>query len=135
MNKKFYLTTAIPYVNAAPHLGFALEIVQADTLARYHRLLGKDVYFLTGSDENSLKNVQAAEEKGIPVKKLVKQNSEKFFGLKKSLNLSFNDFLRTTEKRHFKSVQAFWQKCRKEDIYKKKYKGLQLIGGLFCCLN
>ncbi len=127
MKKKFYLTTAIPYVNASPHIGFALEIIQADTLARYQRLLGKDVYFLTGSDENSLKNVQAAEKQKIPVKKLVKQNSDKFYQLKEALNLSFNDFIRTTEERHIKGVQAFWRSCQKEDIYKKKYKGLYCV--------
>ncbi|MCX6725703.1 MAG: methionine--tRNA ligase [Candidatus Shapirobacteria bacterium] len=128
MNKKFYITTAIPYVNAAPHIGFALEMIQTDTLARYHRLLKEDVYFLTGSDENSLKNVQAAEEKKIPVAKLVKQNSDKFYQLKSVLNLSFNDFIRTTEERHTQGVQTFWKTCQKEDIYKKKYKGLYCIG-------
>lgn len=128
MNKKFYITTAIPYVNAAPHIGFALEIIQTDVIARYHRILKEDVYFLTGSDENSLKNVQAAEEKKIPVAELVKQNSDKFYQLKKALNLSFNDFIRTTEKRHIEGVKSFWQACQKEDIYKKKYKGLYCIG-------
>jgi methionyl-tRNA synthetase len=128
VNKKFYITTAIPYVNAAPHLGFALEIVQADTIARYHRLLEEDVHFLSGTDDNALKNVQAAEEKKIPVKKLVKQNSDKFYQLKEALNLSFDDFIRTTEKRHINGAQAFWLACRKEDIYKKKYKGLYCVG-------
>jgi methionyl-tRNA synthetase len=128
MTKKFYITTAIPYVNAEPHIGFALEAVQADVIARYQRLLGKDVYFLTGTDENALKNVQAAEEKGIPIKKLVDQNSDKFFQLKKALNLSFNDFIRTTEKRHLEGAQALWRACQKKDIYKKKYKGFYCIG-------
>lgn len=128
MNKKFYVTTAIPYVNAEPHIGFALEIVQADTLARYHRLLGNDTYFLTGTDENALKNVQAAEEKGIPVKKLADQNSSKFYQLKKVLNLSFDDFIRTTEKRHVEGAQALWKACKKGDIYKKRYKGFYCIG-------
>jgi methionyl-tRNA synthetase len=128
MNQKFYITTAIPYVNAAPHIGFALEVIQADTLARFQRLEGKDVLFLTGTDENSLKNVQVAEEKKIPVKQLVKQNSEKFYQLKQALNLSFDDFIRTTEERHIKGAQAFWQACKKTDIYKKKYKGLYCVG-------
>ena len=69
--EKLYLSTALPYVNYAPHAGFALEAVQADVIARYHRLLGEDTFFLTGTDENSLKNVQAAKEEGITVKKLV----------------------------------------------------------------
>src|SRR3972149_3403715 len=68
---RFYVTTAIPYVNAAPHIGFALEIVQADVIARYHRLIGDDTFFLTGTDENALKNVQSAEKAGLPEKELV----------------------------------------------------------------
>ncbi|MCJ7804238.1 methionine--tRNA ligase, partial [Patescibacteria group bacterium] len=128
MNKKFYITTAIPYVNAAPHIGHALEFVQADTIARYHRLSKEDVYFLSGTDDNALKNVQAAEEKKVPVEKLVKQNSDKFYQLKEDLNLSFDDFIRTTEERHIKGAQAFWQACKKTDIYKKKYKGLYCVG-------
>lgn len=125
--KKFYLSTALPYVNAFPHIGFALEIVQADVIARYHRILGKDVFFLTGTDENSLKNIQSAQKEGIPVKKLVDRNAKKFYALKKALNLSFNDFIRTTEKRHVKGAQKLWLVC-KRDIYKKRYKGLYCIG-------
>jgi len=125
--KKFYITTAIAYVNAPPHLGFALEIIQADVVARYHRLLREDVFFLTGADENSLKNVRAAREEEIPVKKLVDRNAKKFYKLKKTLNLSFNDFIRTTEKRHIKGAQKLWQACQK-DIFKKSYKGLYCVG-------
>ena len=128
MNKKFYLTTAIPYVNAAPHIGHALEFIQGDVLARYQRLIKNNVFFLSGVDENALKNVEAAEEKRITVKKLIDQNSNKFYQLKKILNLSFDAFIRTTEKRHLESVQAFWQTCKKNDIYKKKYKGLYCVG-------
>lgn len=126
--KKFYITTAIPYVNAPPHLGFALELVQADIIARYHKLLGEDVYFLTGSDENALKNVQAAEEEKISVKELVDKNAKKFKDLKKTLNLSWNDFIRTTEARHIEGAQKLWQSCKKDDIYKKNYKGLYCVG-------
>lgn len=124
--KKFYLSTALPYVNYSPHCGFALEIVQADVIARYHRLLGGDVFFLTGTDENSFKNVQAANKEGIPVKKLVDRNAQKFYNLKYTLNLSFDDFIRTTEKRHIKGAQKLWKACRK-DIYKKKYRGLYCV--------
>ncbi|MFH1820800.1 MAG: methionine--tRNA ligase [Candidatus Nealsonbacteria bacterium] len=125
--EKFYITTAIYYVNAAPHLGHALEKVQADVVARYNRLSGKDVFFLSGTDENSLKNVQAAKKEGIPIKDLVKRNSQRFYDLKKSLNLSFDDFIRTTEKRHVKGAQKLWQACQK-DIFKKKYRGLYCLG-------
>ena len=128
MNKKFYLTNAIPYVNAPPHLGHVLELVQSDTTARYHRLLGQDTYFLFGSDENSLKNVQAAEEEKISTQELVNKNSKKFKDLKKVLNLSFDDFIRTTEKRHIEGAQKLWLSCQKEDIYKKNYKGLYCLG-------
>lgn len=128
MSKKFYITTAIPYVNASPHIGFALEAIQTDVIARYHRgVLGEDTWFLTGSDDNSLKNVQAAEKEGIPVKEFVDRNSKVFADLKKSLNLSNNDFIRTTSKKHFEGAQKLWKACEK-DIYKKKYKGLYCVG-------
>ena len=127
MGKALYISTALPYVNSAPHLGFALEIVQADVYARYQRLLNKEVFFLTGTDENSLKNVQAAREEGISAKELVSRNTERFFALKKALNLSFDDFIRTTEDRHIKGAQKLWQACQK-DIYKKKYQGLYCVG-------
>lgn len=127
MLKKFYITTAIPYVNAPPHLGFGLEIIQADVIARYNRLLGKKVFFLTGTDENSLKNVQAALNEKISVKKLVNRNAKRFYELKKILNISFDDFIRTTERRHFLSAQKLWLAC-KEDIYKKTYEGLYCVG-------
>ena len=125
--KGFYITTAIDYVNALPHCGHALEKIQADVLARYHRLLGEEVFFLTGTDENSLKNVQAAEEEKIPIKELVDRNSKRFYELKKTLNLSFDDFIRTTEKRHIKGAQKLWLACKK-DIYKKTYRGLYCVG-------
>jgi methionyl-tRNA synthetase len=125
--KKFYLSTALPYVNSFPHVGFGLEIVQADVIARYHRFLGEEVFFLTGTDENSLKNVQAAREEEIPVKKLVDRNAKKFYELKKTLNLSFDDFIRTTEKRHIKGAQKLWKACQR-NIYKKKYRGLYCVG-------
>ena len=73
---KYYISTAIPYINAHPHIGFVLEIVQADVLARYHRSIGDDVFFLTGTDENSLKNVRVAEQKGVSVKDLVEEYSK-----------------------------------------------------------
>ena len=127
MKNKFFITTAIYYVNAEPHIGHALEKIQADVLARHHRALGEEVLFLTGTDENSLKNVQAAEKANVPVKEFVDKNAETFKGLKKALNLSFDDFIRTTEKRHIKGAEKLWLACKK-DIYKKKYKGLYCVG-------
>jgi len=126
---KFYVTTAIPYVNAAPHIGFALEIVQADAIARYHRLIGDDTFFLTGTDENALKNVQSAEKVGVPIKEFVAQNSQRFENLKETLNISFDDFIRTTEDRHIYGAQKLWKACvANGDIYQKKYRGLYCVG-------
>jgi methionyl-tRNA synthetase len=126
-NKKFYITTAIDYVNALPHIGHALEKVQADVLARYHRIQGEKVFFLTGTDENSLKNVRAAEKEKISIKELVDKYAKKFYELRRALNLSFDDFIRTTEERHIKGAQKLWQACE-DDIYKKTYKGLYCVG-------
>lgn len=126
---KFYITTAIPYVNANPHIGFALELIQADVLAGYHRLLGDDTHFLNGTDDNALKNVQAAEKAGVPVKEFVDQHAQKFVDLSKELNISNDDFVRTTEERHVLSAQKLWLACENAgDIYKKKYKGLYCVG-------
>jgi methionyl-tRNA synthetase len=128
MSKKFYITTAIPYVNASPHIGFALELVQTDVVARYHCQLGEEVFFLTGADENSLKNVQAAEEEDISTKELVDRNTQKFIELGQVLNISNDDFIRTISKKHFAGSQKLWSACKKEDIYKKEYKGLYCVG-------
>lgn len=125
--KKFFISTAIYYVNAPPHIGHAFEIIQADVIARYHRILGEEVFFLTGTDENSLKSVRAAEKERISVKELVDKYAERFYQLKEVLNLTFDDFIRTTEERHIKGAQKLWQVCQK-DIYKKIYKGLYCVG-------
>jgi len=127
MGKTFFISTAIPYVNAKPHLGFALELVQADIIARYRRLQGDDVFFLTGTDENALKNVLAAEQEGISTEELVTRNAEMFKSLKKTLDLSWDDFVRTTEPRHRAGAQKFWLVAKK-DIYKKSYRGLYRVG-------
>ena len=130
MSKKYYITTAIDYVNARPHIGHALEKIYADVIARYYRARygEKNVRLLMGTDENSLKNVLAAKEAGVPVAEFVEKTAETFRGLKQSLNLSWDDFIRTTEERHVKGAIKFWSACKKEDIYKKKYKGLYCVG-------
>lgn len=125
---KFYITTAIAYVNAPPHIGHALEFILTDALARYRRLLGDEVYFLTGTDENSLNAVQAAEREGVDVRELVDRNAVRFIALKEALGLSYDDFIRTTEKRHFDGAQKLWRACRPEDIYKRSYRGLYCVG-------
>jgi methionyl-tRNA synthetase len=125
-----YITTAIPYVNAAPHLGFALEMIQADTLARFYRLCGDDVRFQTGTDENSIKNVQAADEAFVSVPELVERNAARFLALKESLDLSFDDFIRTsTDTRHTRGAERLWQACSENgDVYKRPYRGLYCTG-------
>src|SRR5215470_10476388 len=125
-----YVTTAIPYVNDVPHVGFALEMVQADALARFYRLSGDDVRFLAGTDENSLKNVHAAELAGIPVAALVERNAARFRALRESLELSFDDFIRTsTDARHRPGAERLWTACVESgDIYKRAYHGLYCTG-------
>ncbi len=127
---KFYITTAIPYVNAKPHIGFASELIQTDTIARYHRVLGENTYLLTGSDDNALKNVQAAEKEGIPVEQFVNDNAVFFKELAERLNISVDVFQQGSDKKvHFPASQKLWQLCDAAgDIYKKTYKGLYCVG-------
>jgi len=130
MNKKFYITTSIAYTNSAPHIGFALELIQVDVLARYHRVLGENIFFLTGTDEHGQKVVKAAEEAGKNPKDFTDEISGKYRELKKALNISNNDFIRTTDqKRHWPVVKEVWLKLKENgDIYKKKYQGLYCVG-------
>lgn len=127
--KKVYITTSIPYVNAKPHVGFAMELVEADALARYYRgqIGDSNVYLLTGTDEHGLKVQQTAAEQNVPEQQFVDQVSGQFQKLAKSINFSSNDFIRTTEERHKQGAAALWQACQK-DIYKKKYKALYCKG-------
>lgn len=130
MVKKFYITTTIPYANAPPHIGFALEIVQADILARYHTLLGEEVFFLTGTDEHGSKNYKMAKEAVLTPQKFVDKNSAFFKELTKALDISNNNFIRTTDKRaHWPGVIELWKILeRKGDLYKKKYEGNYCVG-------
>ena len=127
--KSFYITTTAPYVNANPHIGFALEIVQADAQARFHRLLGDEVAFGFGTDEHGLKIYRKAlEEKKDPLK-YCDEYAKKFDDLKKALNLSTTHFMRTTDERHLKAAQYFWIRCLKQgDIYKKNYRIRYCVG-------
>ncbi|MDP3733319.1 MAG: methionine--tRNA ligase, partial [Candidatus Daviesbacteria bacterium] len=127
--KKFYITTTLPYVNAEPHLGFAMEIVQADIIARYHRLLGEAVVFNTGTDEHGIKIYRAALEQKKDPQAYVDEYAAKFDALKQSLNLSYTNFLRTSSPNHKKAAQEFWKLClANEDIYKKDYKIKYCVG-------
>ena len=128
MQRKLYVTTSIPYVNAAPHVGFALELVQADAGARFHRLRGRAVRFQTGTDEHAGKNVLVAAEQGQSTQQLVDRNSHKFRQLAGALHVSVDDFVRTTEQRHCRAVRALWQRLRREDICRRTYRGLYCTG-------
>jgi methionyl-tRNA synthetase len=130
MADKFYITTAIPYVNAKPHIGHALEFVQGDAIARYHKALGKDVLLLSGGDENALKNVQAAEKAGKPVQEFINENSQSFAELATALHVQFNVFQKGSDTtHHFPSSQQLWNLCAASgDIYKKSYEGLYCVG-------
>ncbi len=126
---KFYITTTLPYVNAEPHIGFAMEIIRADAIARMHVLLGEEIFFNTGTDEHGLKIYQKAIEAGIDPKLYCDQYAAKFGDLKKALNLSYNSFIRTTDEHHIAAAQEFWKLCDTNgDIYKKAYKIKYCVG-------
>ncbi len=127
MNK--YITTTLPYVNADPHIGFALEVIQADALARAGRLRGDDVFFSTGTDEHGQKIAQKADEKGESRQDYVDHYANEFLKLKEALGLSFDNFVRTTDEHHIRAAQEIWKRCNANgDIYKKKYSGLYCVG-------
>src|SRR3989344_3743037 len=129
MSKKFYITNAIPYVNAKPHIGHALEFLQSDVVARFHRIKGDEVVLLCCGDENSLKNVQAAEKAGEPVKQFVDNNTKLFETLAEKLHVQFDIFQKGSDPKHHASSQKLWELCFKNgDIYKKEYAGLYCVG-------
>jgi methionyl-tRNA synthetase len=124
-----YLSTTLPYVNADQHIGFALEIVQADALARAWRLQGDDVFFSTGTDEHGQKVWEAAGKAGRDVQEYVDEYAEKVQKLKALLNLSNDTFVRTTNAHHYKAAQEMWKRCNDAgDIYKKSYTGFYCVG-------
>ncbi len=126
---KFYITTTLPYVNAEPHLGFALEIIQADAIARYRRGLGDEVFFNTGTDEHGLKIYRKAQEQGKDAQAYTDEYAAKFDRLKQALNLTYNAFIRTTDANHKAAAQEFWRRCLKNgDIYKKNYQLKYCVG-------
>lgn len=130
MEKNFYITTTLPYVNADPHVGFAMEIIRADTVARYKALQGFDVFFNTGTDEHGSKLYAAAEKEGIPVQDYVDRYAEKFRGLAGLLNITpAVHFIRTTDEHHLKAAQTFWNKVNGNGyIYKKNYTTKYCVG-------
>ncbi len=124
MDKNYYITTPIYYPSAKPHMGHAYSSIIADFFARFKRIDGFKVYFLTGTDEHGLKIQRAAEKKGVEPLAFCDEISKTFKNLSKTLNLTNNDFIRTTESRHKKSVQYLWEELKKnDDIYLSKYSG------------
>ncbi|MEK7650869.1 MAG: methionine--tRNA ligase [Patescibacteria group bacterium] len=130
MPKRFYLTTTLPYVNADPHIGFALEIIQADIIARYRELLGEEVFFNTGTDEHGLKIYRKAQELNRGPQEYVDEFASKFKNLQNILGLSEKlNFIRTTNPEHKKSAQKFWEICQTNGfIYKKDYQVKYCVG-------
>ena len=129
MKNKFYITTAIDYVNAEPHIGHVYEKIIADVLARWHRLKKEDVFFLTGTDDNASKNEEAAKTAGVPVPQFVDKNAKKFIELCFKLEISNDYFIRTTQDKHIKVAKDIFEKVyKKGDIYKGFYEGLYCRG-------
>jgi methionyl-tRNA synthetase len=125
-----YVTVAIPYVNAAPHLGYAYELVEADVFARAARARGEHVRFLGGTDDYSLKNVLAAEAAGLPTRRFVDDHAARFAALADPLGLSFDDFIRTSaDPRHRPAVERLWRACDAAgDLYQADYTGRYCVG-------
>ena len=122
----YYVTTAIAYPNGEPHIGHAYEMIATDAIARWRRLEGRDVFFLTGTDEHGLKMVQTAQREGLATRALADRNSHRFRDLATAFNISNTDFIRTTEERHYKASQDLWQRMARAnngDIYQSTYKG------------
>ncbi len=132
-NKKFYITTTLPYVNSDPHVGFAMEIIRADVIARYKRSLGFDVFFNTGTDEHGAKIHENAVKQGTDVQVYVDGYAEKFKELTKVLNIEDVHFIRTTDEKHVAAAKEMWKRCFDNGyIYKKTYQAKYCVG---CELN
>lgn len=127
---KFYLTTAIPYVNGRAHIGHTLEYFQADAVRRYHQLIGDEVLLLSGADENALKNVQAAEKESLPIDEFLDKYSQIWKDTYELVGVRLDVFQRGSDKkRHWPGVQKLWELCDKNgDIYKKEYVGFYCVG-------
>ena len=126
---KFYITTTLPYVNAKPHIGHILEFIQADVVARYHKLLGEEVIFNIGTDEHGQKVYQKAIENNKTPQEYVDAMAEVFKAVKKDFNISYTNFIRTTDPHHIEAAQKFWKLCSdNDDIYKKNYKVKYCVG-------
>src|SRR5216684_268453 len=121
---RYYVTTAIAYPNGVPHIGHAYELIATDAIARFKRLDGYDVHFLTGTDEHGIKMLQTAAKEHITPQQLTERTVPRFQALAERMNCSNDDFIRTTEERHHRSSEAIWQRMEANgDIYLGKYAG------------
>jgi len=128
---RFYLTTAIDYANGEPHIGHAYEKIGADAIARYHRLRGDDVYFLTGLDEHGQKVAQAAAERGVTPQAFVDEMAARFESMWARLGISYDRFMRTTAPDHKRGVRALIERIHAEnpqDFYEQSYEGWYCVG-------
>ena len=128
MQKRVYVTTAIPYVNARPHIGFARELVIADCVARSQRLLGREARLQTGTDENAFKNVQAARAAGEETAALVGRHAAAFRALGPTVQAGVDAFVRTSQNEHHRAVHRLWGMLRPDDLYRRRYRGLYCVG-------
>jgi methionyl-tRNA synthetase len=127
-NDEFYLTYAIPYVNARPHIGHVLGFLQGDVLARHYRHNGRKVFYVSGADENSLKIVRAAEEEGLSYQEFADKHAKHFQDFLEAYHVSLDKFMRSSSAEHHKVAQDFWKKCEESgDIYKEEYEGLYCV--------
>ncbi|MCM8827690.1 MAG: class I tRNA ligase family protein [Candidatus Omnitrophica bacterium] len=125
---KFYVTTPIYYINARPHIGHCYTTIAADCLSRYHRMVGKDVFFLTGTDEHGDKIAQAAEKKGITVEKFTNEMAIEYKKMWQKLDISYTRFIQTTENQHQDTVRAVFKKLMDNgDIYMGQYSGYYCV--------
>src|SRR3989338_7775034 len=126
---KYYLTSAIPYVNAAPHIGHAQEFVYADVIRRFQKMQNRQVFYLCGADENGLKIIRAPEASGLDPLKFTDQNGQKFLNLAEKLQVEFDVWQRGSNPKHHQASQLLWKKCAdRGDIYQKNYSGLYCVG-------
>ena len=128
--KNFYITTAIPYGNAYPHVGFAMEAIQTDVIARYKKQRGFEVRFQTGTDDHGIKVQKTAAESNKDPKEMVEETAQKYKDLREALDLTFDDFIQTSDQeKHWGGVQKMWQKLAEAGkLEKRKYKGLYCSG-------
>ena len=128
-DRHFYITSTLAYINSEPHIGYAAELIKADVIARYEASHGATIFFNTGTDEHGLKIYQKAKELGMDVQAYCDEYSAKFRPLKEKLNLSYTNFIRTTDAHHMAAVQEFWRRCEASgDIYKKLYRIKYCVG-------